>query len=138
MRRLKQCLWGILILGLIAGNVYQGRHWLRTQALILLDGDKVIKVEVGQKEHGVGVAVGMLRTDMERWQDGLKKEVQSLKEKIDHYKVFSEQTQYEVEQVKSTCTELDMSLKGFRHGVGLIRGELIRSGHLPKEMSTAF
>lgn len=128
----------LLVLGLIAGNVYQGRHWLRTQALILLDGDKVIKVEVAPKEHGVGIAVGLLRADMERWQDDLDKRMKALSEKIDHYKVFAEQTQYDVDQLKSTCTQLDTSLRGFQQGVSVIRGELIRSGHLPKEMSTAF
>ncbi|TXH43417.1 MAG: hypothetical protein E6Q97_34150 [Desulfurellales bacterium] len=135
LRRFFVCLF---ISVLIAGNVYQARHWLRAQALILLDGDKVIHVEVKPKEHGVGVAVGLLRADMERWQADQKKEMQALSEKIDHYKVFAEQTQYDLDQAKSTCKEIDTNLRGFRDGVTLIRGELIRSGHLPKEMSTAF
>lgn len=128
----------LLVIGLIAGNVYQARHWLRARALILLDGDKVIHVEVKPKEHGVGVAVGLLRADVERWQAELDKKVKALSEKIDHYTVFAEQTQYDLDQTKATCKEIDTSLRGFQQGVSLIRGELIRSGHLPKEMSTAF
>ncbi len=128
----------LFVLGLVAGNVYQARHWLRAQALILLDGDKVIHVEAKPKEHGVGVAVGLLRADIERWQADQRKEMQALSEKIDHYKVFAEQTQYDLEQTKSACKDIDTNLRGFQHGVKLIRGELIRSGHLAKEMSTAF
>lgn len=132
----------VLLVGLlacsVAGNVYQSRHWIRAKVIAVLEIEETLPESVDRDTTGVGVSMGLLRAEIKKLREDAKREDAAIKELLEHYKKFAEDDRYELSQVRETCKQTDSSLQDLKTGMKGIRGELIRSGHLAKEWSTAF
>ena len=129
--------WVALALS-VAGNIWSCRREIRDYALLWLKPDQpIVRVEPGNRILAGEVA--KLREQIERERHEDRSDVAALREHMDN--VIAKQStdvRDDLERLKEQVKELDTGYKGFRHGVAVIRGELIRKGHLPKEYSTAF
>lgn len=122
----------------LAGNVYCARRQLRDFAISWLRPDQpIVRVEPGNRILGAEIARFREQVEKDRHED--RKEIAALREYVDNFIVKqSNDLRDDLDRLKTSHKEIETSLSGFRHGVSVIRGELIRSGHLPKEYSTAF